>query len=92
MTYNIDEGKGNNHYNCPVVAYYPEVIAGNCPEIRDVKFIYDYVGIHRPKDFVRKMFVILGKHFPGISRGEIRQAADAAYAEYAHHMYSSGRI
>ena len=86
MTYNIDEGKGDNHYNCPVVAYYPEVIAGNCPEIRDVKFIYDYVGIHRPKDFVRKMFVILGKYFSGISRGEIRQAADAAYAEYAHHM------
>jgi len=30
--------------------------------------------------------VILGKYFSGISRGEIRQAADAAYAEYAHHM------
>ena len=89
MTYNIDEGKGDNHYNCPVVAYYPEVIAGNCPEIRDVKFIYDYVGIHRPKDFVRKMFVILGKYFSGISRGEIRQAADAAYAEYAHHMHKN---
>ena len=30
MTYNIDEGLGQNHYNCPVVAYYPEVLAGNC--------------------------------------------------------------
>ena len=30
MTYNIDEGLGENHYNCPVVAYYPEVLAGNC--------------------------------------------------------------
>ncbi len=30
--------------------------------------------------------MILGKYFSGISRGEIRQAADAAYAEYAHHM------
>ncbi len=86
MTYNIDEGKGDNHYNCPVVAYYPEVIAGNCPEIRDVKFIYDYVGIHRPKDFVRKMYGILAKYFSGISHGEVRQAADAGYAEYAHHM------
>ncbi|MCF0120033.1 MAG: 2-hydroxyglutaryl-CoA dehydratase, partial [Oscillospiraceae bacterium] len=26
MPYNFDEGKGDNHYNCPVVAYYPEVI------------------------------------------------------------------
>ncbi|MBQ7646600.1 MAG: 2-hydroxyglutaryl-CoA dehydratase, partial [Clostridia bacterium] len=29
MTYNIDENAGDNHYNCPVVAYYPEVIASN---------------------------------------------------------------
>ena len=33
LTYNVDEGLGDNHYNCPVVAYYPEVLAGNCPEL-----------------------------------------------------------
>ena len=27
MSYNLDEHLGDNHYNCPVVAYYPEVIA-----------------------------------------------------------------
>lgn len=86
MTYNIDEGLGQNHYNCPVVAYYPEVLAGNCPELRDTKFIYDYVGIHRPKDFSRKMHGILGKYFDGITLREVRDAADAAYAEYAQHM------
>ena len=86
MTYNIDEGLSDNHYNCPVVAYYPEVIAGNCPEIKSAKFIYDYVGIHRPKDFVKKIHGILRREFPGISRREVQKAADAAYAEYAHHM------
>ena len=86
MTYNLDEGLGDNHYNCPVVAYYPEVIAGNCPEIKSTKFIYDYVGPHRPKDFTRKMYEILNREFPGITRGEIRAASDAAYAEYANHM------
>ncbi len=86
MTYNVDEGKGQNHYNCPVVAYYPEVLAGNCPELQTTRFIYDYVGIHRPKDFVRKIHGILGKYFSGISQREVTQAADAAYAEYAHHM------
>ncbi|MEG1593083.1 MAG: acyl-CoA dehydratase activase-related protein, partial [Oscillibacter sp.] len=86
MTYNIDEGLGDNHYNCPVVAYYPEVIAGNCPEIPGTKLIYDYVGLHRPKDFVRKMDEILAKYFTGITRQEVRVAADAAYAEYANHM------
>ena len=86
MTYNLDEGLGDNHYNCPVVAYYPEVIAGNCPEIKSTKFIYDYVGPHRPKDFTRKMYDILNREFPGISRAEVRAASDAAYAEYANHM------
>jgi len=86
MTYNINEGLGDNHYNCPVVAYYPEVIAGNCPEIKETKFIYDYVGIHRPKDFSKKITDILRRSFPDITRGEVKKAADAAYIEYANHM------
>ena len=87
LTYNIDEGLGDNHYNCPVVAYYPEVLAGNCPELEGQKFIYDYVGIHRPKDFVHKMAKeILPKYFGGISEKEVQEAANAAYAEYESHM------
>ncbi len=86
MTYNVDEGLGQNHYNCPVVAYYPEVIAGNCPEIHDTKFIYDYVGLHRPRAFAHKMHGILERYFPGIPEREVRHAAGAAYAEYARHM------
>ena len=86
MTYNLDEGLGDNHYNCPVVAYYPEVIAGNCPEVQQTKFIYDYVGLHRPKDFTKKIFTILRSYFPDITKGEVKEATDAAYAEYAHHM------
>ena len=86
MTYNLDEGLGDNHYNCPVVAYYPEVIAGNCPEVKETKFIYDYVGLHRPKDFTKKIFTILRSYFPDISKKEVQEAADAAYAEYANHM------
>ena len=87
LTYNIDEGLGDNHYNCPVVAYYPEVLLGNCPELAGKKFICDYIGIHRPKDFVRKMAKeILPKYFGGISQKEVQEAADAAYAEYASHM------
>ena len=26
LTYNVDEGLGDNHYNCPVVAYYLSLI------------------------------------------------------------------
>ncbi|MBR1457481.1 MAG: 2-hydroxyacyl-CoA dehydratase [Oscillospiraceae bacterium] len=86
LTYNIDEQLGDNHYNCPVVAYYPEVIAGNCPELDGKKFIYDYIGIHRPADFVKHMTKILAQYFDGIDRAAVSRAADAAYAEYERHM------
>ena len=49
--------------------------------------IYDYVGIHRPKDFVHKMAKdVLPKYFGGISEKEVQEAANAAYAEYEAHM------
>ena len=86
MSYNIDEHLGDNHYNCPVVAYYPEVLAVNCPELADVTFINEYVGLHRPKDFKKKMYEIMNRYFPGIKRGEVERAADMGYAEYNAHM------
>ena len=51
------------------------MIAGNCPEVQEggTKFIYDYVGIHRPKDFSRKIFEILRKTFPDLTKQEVRK-------------------
>ncbi len=88
MTYNVDEGHGDNCYNCPVVAYYPEVVAANCRELAEqgIPFIYDYVGIHRRDDFPKKMTAVLQKHWPDITRREVQEAADAAWAEYGSHM------
>ena len=89
MSYNVDEHLGDNHYNCPVVAYYPEVLDANVTALEQTKFIYDYVGLHRPKDFPKKMQAILAKYFPAIPEKEVQAASDAAYAEYHAHM---GRI
>ena len=86
MSYNLDERLGDNHYNCPVVAYYPEVLEVNCPELARLPFISDFVGLHRPGDFKKKMPDILAKYFRGISKQEVARAADLAYAEYAAHM------
>jgi len=86
LSYNFDEGRGDNHFNCPVVAYYPEVIAANLHFAGEPQFIYDYVGIHRREDFPGKMQKILSKYFPKIPLKEIKRASDAAYAEYEAHM------
>ena len=82
MSYNLDEGLGDNHYNCPVVAYYPEVIAANSPSVKNINFMYDYIGIHRPKDFIKKIHEILNKSFDDISIKEIKNATDLAFQEY----------
>lgn len=82
MSYNIDENLGDNHYNCPVVAYYPEVIKSNVKAIENIKFICDYVGIHRPKDFVKKFHKILQSHFGEIPFNDVKKAVNLAYDEY----------
>ena len=81
LTYNFDEHLGDNHYNCPVVAYYPEVIKNNMKDINKVHFIKDYFGIHRPKDFPNKAYEKLSFHFPDLTLNEVRIAAKKAYEE-----------
>ena len=82
MTFNIDEGLGDNHYNCPVVAYYPEVLDANISQLKNVKFINDYVGMHRKKDFTEKIRDILAKYFDALPLAEIKRASTMAFEEY----------
>ena len=86
LSYNFDEHRGDNHYNCPVVAYYPEVLRLNVPRLKDTRFICDYLGIHRPKDFEKKFPRVLRQYFPGIPAREVRDAVRHAYQAYDAYM------
>ena len=86
MSYNLDEHLGDNHYNCPVVAYYPEVLAGNCPELEGTPLLYDYFNLERRKDFCKHFYASLSRTFPGLDKKAVREAIDAAYEEYGRHM------
>lgn len=86
MSYNFDEGLGDNHYNCPVVAYYPEVIGANMNSVHNITLIKEYVGVHRRKDFPKKTYEIFSRYYPDITLKEIKQASDAAYKEYEEHL------
>ena len=68
------------------MAYYPEVLEGNCPELKATKFIYDYFNLERRKDFYKKFQQALDHYFPGLDRKAVHEAIDAAYDEYARHM------
>ncbi len=87
LSYNLDEGLGDNHYNCPVVAYYPEVLEANIKALRDVKFIYEYLGIHRRKDFTKKFHAVLERYFGKMKLSDVTAACNAAYDEYEKHMH-----
>lgn len=82
LTYNFDEGKGDNHYNCPVVAYYAELMSANIKSLAETKFLYPYFGLHRPKDFVKKAYEYFKAYYPDITSGEIKAAAEEAYTAY----------
>ncbi|MDO4961735.1 MAG: acyl-CoA dehydratase activase [Eubacteriales bacterium] len=81
MSFNFDDKLGDNNYNCPVVAYYPEVIAANMEMPHGIRLITDYSGPHKSKHFHKKMTELLSKYFDGISLPEVKRAARAAFAE-----------
>lgn len=86
MSYNLDEKLGDNHYNCPIVAYYPEVLQDNCRELQDVTFLRDFIDLSDRKEFMKRFPKILKKHLPDLNAKEIRKAAEAGYAAYEAHM------
>ena len=81
MPYNFDEGVSDNNYNCPVVAYYPELLAANVPDLKKTRFLYPYFGLHRPKDFERKASEWFFNELQ-IPKRETVSAVKAAYVAY----------
>ncbi|MCD8143913.1 MAG: acyl-CoA dehydratase activase [Oscillospiraceae bacterium] len=81
MSYNFDEHISDNNYNCPVVAYYPDLLAVNVPGLQDVKYLHDYFGLHRPKDFEKRAAAYFEEQF-SVPKNETVQAARAAYRAY----------
>lgn len=78
MPYNVDEKTSDNHYNCPVVAYYPELLDANMDILKTVSFYHGYVTLHREKDFARKIFLYFKDKFP-LTLRQVKQAAKMAF-------------
>ena len=84
MSYNIDEKKGDNHFNCPIVAYYPQTIENNVKDVQFINFIHPFIGIHDKEIFEEKMKEHL-KEFK-ISKKEIKKASSLAYQAYEDYL------
>ena len=77
----VEDPTADDHYNCPVVATYPDVIRNNMGEVfgNDVKFMCPFLPIATPK----RMYERLAEEFPEIPKREIKAAVQAAYAKDA---------
>ena len=76
MSYNIDEGENDNHYNCPVVAYYPELLRANNQRLTPKNFITPYMDLNFPKSIQAALKRAL-RSYP--LHGSLSDAVAAAY-------------
>ena len=81
MTYNLDEHHASNCYNCPVVAYYPELLKANMPHLREVDFMMPFFEPDRKKDFIRLAGDYFSKKFKHISKKMVKHAIEHAFDE-----------
>ena len=86
LTYNMDEHSGQNHYNCPVVAYYSELLKGNTESLSKVKFLYPYLNINSEKELARGLHRYLADFYPEITLREIKKAVKIGLEDYQRWM------
>ncbi len=86
LTYNVDEGASANHYNCPVVAYYSELLHGNMKHLNDDNFLYPYLRVDNRKMLTQTLWKNIGMFGDDITRAELRHAVDVGYTAYERHM------
>ena len=91
LTYNVDERQSDNHYNCPVVAYYAELLRGNMDDLAQTRFLYPFLNINNRRELARELFACLHPVFPDVTKREVRQAVDHAFAAYEGHMTATRR-
>ena len=61
-SYNLDEHDSVNHYNCPVVAYYPELLKANNERLGEDNFIMPYLDLNDKKTSVRALKRALARY------------------------------
>ncbi len=84
MTYNVDEGRASNHYNCPVVAYYPELLKANMGSLQGVDFMMPYFELADSKSFLKQAVKFFRGKYKDITKKQIAAAVEKAYQEQAN--------
>ena len=86
-SYNLDEGQSDNHYNCPVVAYYPELLKANIPQLNDDNFLHPHIDINLRKHAVSAFTKSLAKY--KLSKKNVALAFEKAFAALESYQQDS---
>ena len=88
LTWNIDEHMSDNHYNCPVVAYYSELLRGNMDSLKEDGrcFLYPYLSLDNEKELAAGLYKELSPLYPDLKKAEVRTAAAAGFAKLKKYM------
>ena len=83
-SYNLDEHDSVNHYNCPVVAYYSELLKANNERLGDGNFIMPYIDLNERENTVKKLCAALARY--RVKRKEAARALKEGFARfYGYH-------
>ena len=72
----------DNHYNCPIVISYSEVIKNNVEELKNIKYINSFLPIDNTKNLVKVVSSLEEFKEYNFSKAELKLAAEKAEAEY----------
>lgn len=76
-SYNLDEHCSVNHYNCPVVAYYSELLKANNERLTDGNFLMPYIDLNEQKTAIARLHATLSKY--GVTKKQIAKALKVGF-------------
>ena len=82
-----EDPEANNHYNCPVVASYAEVIRNNIDELRQdptITYMDPFLPIYNKDRLAERMCEELLPKFPKLTRSQIKAAVEAGFEEWTN--------
>lgn len=82
VPYEYKEDSGaNNHYNCPMVTSYPDVIKNNIDDLKEknIKYLSPFLSLHNKEKLYKRLYKIFEEF--NVTKKEIIEAVDAAFNE-----------
>jgi len=73
----------DNHFNCPIVAFYPQVLEKNVPRLREpgIRYLDPFLNLNEPAHLAQRLVEVFEDFDVGLA--EARDAVEAGYAEDA---------